>query len=336
MPRPRSHLDDNRGATGDGCSGGAAESETTARQVSGAADHADPDAHARRDRPTRASRRGCGRGRKGPVPSSATTDAVRPDGPSRPGKRARAAWSSRPRPHPAGSPPSAGRTRRSEGEALVPTLGLVNIGALATGILESPRADVETIRVENGRASPSAPPHRPRHRAPTSSWIVSGRRSFPGSSTRTARRARRLHAAPEDGGLPGLLRARHHLRGVGGRGSARARPAARPRGRQGAGHRRRQVLRALPPEWDEGQRGIGGARARADRRGLRRDGEARGPSREVRLRGLRAAARRRGGSAPRAEAWPLRHVPQRRHVHRARAPSATRCCCTSCPTSAAT
>jgi len=33
----------------------------------------------------------------------------------------------------------------------VPTLGLVNIGALATGVLAAPRAEVEAILVENGR-----------------------------------------------------------------------------------------------------------------------------------------------------------------------------------------
>src|SRR5258705_7209797 len=33
----------------------------------------------------------------------------------------------------------------------MPTLGLVNVGALATGILESPRAEAEAIVVENGR-----------------------------------------------------------------------------------------------------------------------------------------------------------------------------------------
>src|SRR5258708_27754655 len=33
----------------------------------------------------------------------------------------------------------------------MPTLGLVNVGALATGILESPRAEAEAILVEGGR-----------------------------------------------------------------------------------------------------------------------------------------------------------------------------------------
>ena len=104
------------------------------------------------------------------------------------------------------------------------------------------------------------------------------------------------------------------LGGLGGRGRARARPAARSGGGQGAGDRRREVLRALPPERDEGQRGLGGARARTDRRGLRRDGAARRSPRQVRLRRLRAAARRRAGGAPCPEARPLRHVPQRRHL----------------------
>ena len=31
------------------------------------------------------------------------------------------------------------------------TLGLVNIGALATGVLEAPRAEAEAILVEDGR-----------------------------------------------------------------------------------------------------------------------------------------------------------------------------------------
>ena len=33
----------------------------------------------------------------------------------------------------------------------MPTLGLVNIGALATGILATPRRDAESIRVEDAR-----------------------------------------------------------------------------------------------------------------------------------------------------------------------------------------
>src|SRR2546426_8658582 len=43
-----------------------------------------------------------------------------------------------------------GRGRDVEG-AVVPTLGLVNIGVLATGILAAPRAESEAILVENGR-----------------------------------------------------------------------------------------------------------------------------------------------------------------------------------------
>src|SRR5438445_706974 len=57
----------------------------------------------------------------------------------------------RPRPHPAATPVGLStRTHESRGGS-VPTLGLVNIGVVATGVLTAPRLEAEAILVEGGR-----------------------------------------------------------------------------------------------------------------------------------------------------------------------------------------
>src|SRR2546427_3302562 len=57
----------------------------------------------------------------------------------------------RPRPHPAPTPVGLStRTHESRGGS-VPTLGLVNIGVVATGVLTAPRLEAESILVEGGR-----------------------------------------------------------------------------------------------------------------------------------------------------------------------------------------
>ena len=164
-------------------------------------------------------------------------------------------------------------------------VAIVNLGQIVSGNWRDPFAAGDTIITEGerivsvGTASAGA--------VESADVVIDagGMTAIPGLiDSPRAHHVRRLHAAPAHRRLSRKLPARrHHDRDLGLRG-ARAGPAARRRGRQGAGGRGAALLRGLPAGRHARHRRLGDPRAGPAGGGLPRAGAEGRAARQGRLR----------------------------------------------------